>query len=81
MQKMFNIARNLLAEQLNTPVERITAEIGFSELNADSINVVEVVMALEDIYDLEFPEDDLEYYPNLEALVSYLYEYLQQVKK
>ena len=81
MQKMFNIARNLLAEQLNTPVERITAEIGFSELNADSIDVVEVVMALEDIYDLEFPEDDLEYYPNLEALVSYLYEYLQQVKK
>jgi acyl carrier protein len=78
---MFNIARNLLAEQLNTPVERITAEIGFSELNADSIDVVEVVMALEDIYDLEFPEDDLEYYPNLEALVSYLYEYLQQVKK
>ena len=81
MQKMSNIARKLLAEQLNISVELITAEITFSDLGADSIDVVEMIMALEDIYDVEFPEDDLEYYPTIESLVTVLYEYLQQVKK
>ncbi len=81
MQKMFVLARKILAEQLNINAEQITAETTFSDLEADSIDVVEMVMALEDIYDVEFPEDDLEYYPTLESLVMVLYEYMQQVKK
>ncbi|MEA4925581.1 MAG: acyl carrier protein [Syntrophomonadaceae bacterium] len=78
---MLAIARKLLAEQLNVPVDRVAADTTFCELDADSVDVVEVIMALEDIYDVEFPESDLEYYPNLEALVSYLYDYVQQVRK
>ena len=81
MQKMFVLARKILAEQLNISAEQITAETTFSDLEADSIDVVEMIMALEDIYDVEFPEDDLEYYPTLESLVTVLYEYMQQVKK
>lgn len=81
MHKMLAIARKLLAEQLNIPIERITADTTFCELDADSIDIVEVIMALEDIYDVEFPEEDLEFYPNLESLVSYLYSYMQQVRK
>ncbi|PKM76217.1 MAG: acyl carrier protein [Firmicutes bacterium HGW-Firmicutes-15] len=78
---MFVLARKILAEQLNINAEQITAETTFSDLEADSIDVVEMIMALEDIYDVEFPEDDLEYYPTLESLVNVLYEYMQQVKK
>lgn len=81
MQKMLAIARKILAEQLNINADRITEETTFSELEADSIDIVETIMALEDIYDVEFPEDDLEYYPTLEALVAVLFEYMQQVKK
>jgi len=81
VHKMLDIARKILAEQLNIPVELITADTTFCELEADSVDVVEVIMALEDIYDVEFPESDLEYYPNLESLVAFLYEYMQQVKK
>ena len=80
MHKMLYIAKKFLAEQLNIPLERITADTTFSELEADSIDIVEVIMALEDIYDIEFPEDDLAYYPTLESLVAALYEYMQQVK-
>lgn len=81
MHKMLDIARKILAEQLNMPVELITADITFSELEADSHDLVEVIMALGDIYDVEFPEDDLEYYPNLESLIEALYDYMQQVRK
>jgi acyl carrier protein len=81
MHKMLTIARKLLAEQLNIPVERITADTTFCELDADSVDIVEVIVALEDIYDVQFPESDLEYYPNLESLVASLYDYMQQVRK
>ena len=81
VQKMLDIARKFLAEQLNMPIERITADTTFSELEADSIDVVEVITALEDIYDVEFPENDLAYYPNLDSLVASLYEYTQPVRK
>lgn len=81
MHKMLDIARKFLAEQLNMPVELITADTTFCELEADSLDVVEVIMALEDIYDVKFPENDLEYYPNLESLVEFLYGYMQQVRK
>lgn len=81
MHKMLQIARKILAEQINMPVETVTSEIPFSELGVDSVDVVEVVMTLEDIYDVEFPEDDLGYYPNLEALIATLYAYMQEVKK
>lgn len=81
MHKMLQIARKILAEQINMPLERVTADITFSELGVDSVDVVEVVMTLEDIYDIEFPEDDLGYYPNLESLISSLHAYMQEVNQ
>lgn len=81
MQEFFEIARKILAEQLNLDESEITMESTFEELEADSIDIVEMIMALEDIYNVEFPEDDLEDYSNLGALIKALYEYLQQVQK
>ena len=77
---MLAIARKILAEQLNISLERITTDIPYSELGADSMDIVEVIVALEDIYDIKFPEDDLEYYPNLEILITTLFQYRQEVQ-
>lgn len=81
MHKMLAIATKFLAEQLDVPPERIAADTAFVDLGADSLDVVEVIMTLEDIYDVEFPEEELEYYPTLESLVAYLYKYTQKVRK
>src|SRR5665647_3720331 len=54
VQKMYNITRKLLAEQLNISVERITTEMTFSDLDADYIDVVEMIMALEGIYAVSY---------------------------
>lgn len=81
MQEFFEMARKILAEQLNLDESEIKMESTFEELEADSIDIVEMIMALEDIYNVEFPEDDLEDYTNMGALVKALYEYLQQVQK
>ncbi len=81
MQEFFELARKILAEQLDIDMDKIKMESTFEELDADSIDIVEMIMALEDVYDVEFPEDDLEDFPNMGALVQALYEYLQQVQK
>lgn len=81
MQEFFELARKILAEQLDIEAEQITMETTFEEIEADSIDIVEMIMALEDVYDIEFPEDDLEDYLTMGDLIKDLYTYLQQVEK
>lgn len=81
MQEFFEIARKILAEQLNINPDNITMETTFEDIEADSIDIVEMIMALEDMYDIEFPEDDLEDYPVVGELIKALYDYLVQKQK
>lgn len=49
----------LIAEQLNKPVEEITAEKEIvKDLGADSLDVVEMLMNLEEEYGITIPEED-----------------------
>ncbi|MBC7075128.1 MAG: acyl carrier protein [Syntrophomonadaceae bacterium] len=80
MDDFFELAVKILAEQLDIDPEDIELDTAFEEIGADSIDIVEMIMALEDIYDVEFPEEDLGSYPTIGSLVSALYDYLQQVK-
>ena len=81
METFFNQARGLLAEQLNIEAETIAMETSFEGINADSIDIVEMIMALEDLYDIEFPEEDLDKYPTLGSLITILYAFLQREGK
>ncbi len=81
MQEFFELARKIMAEQLELEPEAITMETTFEDMEADSIDVVEMIMALEDIYDVEFPEEELENYPTFGSLITALYNYLQEAGK
>lgn len=80
MEEFFALARKILAEQMDIEPETISMETTFEDLDADSIDIVEMIMALEDIYDVEFPEDEKKDYATFGALVTDLYEYLEQIK-
>lgn len=80
MQEFYAQARKILAEQLEIEMESIDMDTKFEDINADSIDIVEMIMALEDIYDVEFPEEDLEEYPTMGSLLKALYEFLKQAK-
>jgi len=80
MEEVFELAIRILGKQLDIDPEKITMETTFEDIDADSIDLVEMIMALEDTYDVEFPEEDLEDYPTVGSLVSALYKHLQQVK-
>ncbi len=80
MQEFIELARKILAEQLDLNPQDIALETNLEDLDADSIDVVEMVMALEDTYDVEFPEEGLENLSTFGALVTALYEHLEKVK-
>ena len=58
MEQFVDLARRILAEQLDLIRRKSTWTSWGSD--ADSIDVVEMIMALEDAYDVEFPEEGLE---------------------
>ncbi len=80
MEEFFAKARKILAEQLDIEVDAIQLETTFDEIEADSIDVVEMIMALEDIYDAEFPEEEEKDYQTIGSLINDLYEFLKQSK-
>ena len=57
---MFEKVRAMLAKQLNLPAEKITLESDIiKDLGADSLDVVELLISLEDDYGISIPEDDI----------------------
>ena len=58
---MFEEMKELIAEGLNIDESRITKEASFKDdLGADSLDLFELVMSLEDKYDVEIPSEELE---------------------
>lgn len=70
---MLEKMKEIIAEQLNVGAETITAESSFKEdLGADSLDLFELVMALEDEYSVEIPSEDLEKLTTVKAVMDYL---------
>ena len=63
----------IIKDQLNTGDVEITAETRFKEdLEADSLDLFELVMALEEEYDVEIDSSDLEKITTVGAVMDYL---------
>lgn len=58
---LFEEIQSLVAEQLNVGVEQVSMEAEFAkDLGADSLDVVELVMALEEKFGIEIPDEQAE---------------------
>ncbi|MGE5415914.1 MAG: acyl carrier protein [Acidobacteriota bacterium] len=77
MEEFFKLCQKILAEHLSIDPSLIGMNTTFEEIEADSIDIVEMIMAVEDVYDVEFPEDDLEEFKTMGSLVKALYQYLE----
>ena len=63
----------MIAEHLNCEAGDITAETSFKDdLGADSLDLFELVMALEDEYNIEIPAEDLTDMTTVGAVMDYL---------
>jgi acyl carrier protein len=72
-KEMLERMREMIAEQLNCEAETITADTSFKDdLGADSLDLFELVMALEDEYNLEIPAEELNDLNTVGDVIEYL---------
>lgn len=73
IKNMLEKMQEIIAEQLNVEASAIKAESSFKEdLGADSLDLFELVMALEDEYSVEIPSEDLEKLTTVQQVMDYL---------
>ncbi len=70
---MLEKMQEIIAEQLNCDANSITEETSFKDdLGADSLDLFELVMALEDEYSVEIPAEELTDLTTVGAVIEYL---------
>ena len=65
--------KDIIVEQLGVDPEKVKSEAPFiDDLGADSLDIVELVMAMEEEFDLEIPDEDAEKLKTVNDVQSYL---------
>ena len=73
MSAIFEQVRAIIVERLGVEEVNVTPEASFKDdLNADSLDVVEMVMAFEDTFEIEIPDDVAEQITNVKGVVEYI---------
>ena len=67
--------KEIIVEQLGVAVEEVVPEASFiDDLGADSLDIVELVMAIEEEFGIEVPDEDAERMQNIGDVISYVEE-------
>jgi len=73
---IFDKVKEIVVEQLGVDPEEVTMESSFiDDLGADSLDIVELIMALEEEFDLEIPDEEAEKFPTVGNVVDYIKEH------
>jgi acyl carrier protein len=69
----------IVADKLSISEDQVTEEASFiDDLGADSLDTVELVMALEDEFDLDIPDEDAEKMTTVGKAIDYVLDFLQK---
>lgn len=67
--------KSIIAEQLGVKLEEVTPEASFiDDLGADSLDTVELIMALEEEFSIEIPDEDAEKMTAVGDVIKYVNE-------
>ena len=73
---VFDKIKELIAEQLDVDASTITMETDFmKDLEADSLDAVEIILGVEDEYGIEIPDEVAENFTKVGDIVSYVEEH------
>lgn len=70
---VFEKVRSILVDQLDVDEDAVTMESAITDdLGADSLDVVDMVMSLEEEFDLEIPDEEIETMKTVGDIVKYI---------
>ncbi|MDO4869865.1 MAG: acyl carrier protein [Bacillota bacterium] len=70
---VFDKVKEFIIDQLGVPEGEILMETDLmKDLEADSLDAVEIIMALEDEYDIEIPDEDAERFRTVKDIVKFV---------
>lgn len=70
---VFEKIKSILAEQLSVEEDNMTMETNIAkDLGADSLDVVELLMSIEDEFDVEIPDEEIENIRTIGELTEYI---------
>ena len=74
-EEVLEKVKGIIVEQLGVADSAITMDASFiDDLGADSLDIVELIMALEEEFDIEIPDSDAEKVVTVEDVVEYIKE-------
>ena len=72
-EEIFEKVKKIIVEQLGVAETSVTMEASFiDDLGADSLDIVELIMALEEEFDMEIPDEDAENIVSVSDVVDYI---------
>ena len=72
-EEIFEKVKKIIVEQLGVAETSVTMEASFiDDLGADSVDIVELIMALEEEFDMEIPDEDAEKIVSVSDVVDYI---------
>ena len=73
---VFEKVRDIICEQFELDQNRVTMESNIiSDLGADSLDVIDLAMSIEDEFDIEVPDDEIEKMKTVEDIVRFIEEH------
>jgi len=69
----FEKVKEIIVEQLGVNAAEVVPEASFiDDLGADSLDIVELIMALEDVFEIEIPDEDAEKITTVQDAIDYI---------
>lgn len=76
-EEVYDKVKEIIVEQLGVAETAVTMEVSFiDDLGADSLDIVELIMALEEEFDTEIPDADAEKIVTVGDVVDYIKEHV-----
>ena len=76
-EEIFEKVKSIIVEQLGVTETSVTMEASFiDDLGADSLDIVELIMALEEEFDTEIPDADAEQIVTVSDVVDYIKDHV-----
>ena len=70
---IFEKVKDIIIEQLQVDESEVTMDTNLmKDLSADSLDAVEIIMAIEDEYEIEIPDEEAEKFANIGDIVNFI---------